>query len=148
MGRKEDDGGAVGAAGRRPGRVKRALPGPPHTYTMYGTRVEALGSAAVAQLTHARREAQVAADQESTEDRAAMVVAAMESESRAAEAECRPAGVASAQQGGRGTAAEEPVVAPVEVTDGQQEEDLEPAVGGVQHSGGLLPPLSTGRTAG
>ena len=116
----------------------------------YGTRVEALGSAAVAQLTDARREVQVTADQKSTESRAAMAVAARERESRAAEAECRPAEVARAhwQQESRGTAAEEPVVEPVEVTDGQQEEDLEPAVGGVQHSGGLLPPLSTGRTAG
>ena len=44
MGRKEDGGGAAGAAGRRPGRVEQVLPGPPHIYTMYGTRVEALGS--------------------------------------------------------------------------------------------------------
>ena len=55
--------------------------------------------------------------------------------------------VASAQRENRGTVVEEPVVAPVEVTDGQKEEALEPAVGGVQQSGGLLPPLSTGRTA-
>ena len=101
----------------------------------------------VAQLTYARREVQVAAGQESAEDRAVMAVAARERESRAAEAECRPAEVASAQQESRGAAAEEPVVAPVEVTDGQQEEDLEPAAGGVQQSGGLLPPVSTGRTA-
>ena len=55
MGRGEGDGGAAGTARRRPGRVKRALPGPLYIYTMYGTRVEALGSAAVTQLTDARR---------------------------------------------------------------------------------------------
>ena len=38
------------------------------------------------------------------------------------------------------------MVAPVEVTDGQQKETLGTAVGGVQQSGGLLPPLSTSRT--
>ena len=39
------------------------------------------------------------------------------------------------------------MVTPIEVTDGQQEEDSEQAVGEVQQLGGLLPPLSTKRTA-
>ena len=46
MGRKEGDGGAAGTARQRPHRAKRTLPGPPYIYTMHGTRVEALGSAA------------------------------------------------------------------------------------------------------
>ena len=88
----------------------------------------------------------MAVDQESAENRAAMAVVARERESQAAEAECRPTAVASAQQENRGTAVEGPMVAPVEVTDGQQKETLGTAVGGVQQSGGLLPPLSTSRT--
>ena len=113
--------------------------------TVYGARVEALGSAAVAhaQLTDAGRGVQVAADQEGIEDWATMAVAARGE----AEAECRPVKVARAQQESRGTAAEGPVVEPVGVADGQQEGGLGPAVWGVQQSGGLLPPLLTGRTA-
>ena len=99
------------------------------------------------QLADARREVQVAVDQESAENRAAMAVVARERESQAAKAECRPAALASAQQESRGTIVEEPMVAPVEVTGGQQQETLATAVGEVQQSGGLLPPLSAVRAA-
>ena len=64
--RKEGGDGAAGTARQRSGRAKRTLPGPPHIYTMYGTKVEARGSAAVEQLSDARREVQVAADRKKT----------------------------------------------------------------------------------
>ena len=63
--------------------------------TMYGTKVEALGSAAVAQLADTRREVKAAADREDAENRAAV---ARERENQAAEAGCLPEGVTSAQQ--------------------------------------------------
>ena len=52
--------------------MKQVLPGPPGVYTLYSTRVEAVGSAAVDQLVDARREVQEAMDQEGAEDRAAV----------------------------------------------------------------------------
>ena len=144
LGGKEDDGGATGAVVRRPGRKKQVLPGPPYIYTVYDTKVEAEGSAAVVLLEDTRREVQAAADREEAENRSA---AARRRETQAAEMRCLSEGVASAQQGDKGAGAEGSTDALREATDGQQDGDSEQAVEEVQPPGGLLPPLSTNRTA-
>ena len=77
--REEGDDGAKGGEDRRPpyvwsgsGSVEQVLPGPPGVYTLYITRVEAVGSAAVGQLAETRCEVQEAVDRGTAEDRAAV----------------------------------------------------------------------------
>ena len=129
LGGEEHDGGARRGVDRREpyvyggsGRVKQVLPGPPGVYTLYSTRAEAVGSAAVEQLVDQRREVQEAMDQEGAEDRAA---AGRMREAQQAEI--------SAQQEGGGAAGEE-------VMDGRHVGGLEQTAGEVRRQGGLLPP--------
>ena len=58
--------------------MKQVLPGPPGAYSLYGTRVEAVGSAAVDQVTDARRGVQEAPGQEGAGVRAAAGMAGEE----------------------------------------------------------------------
>ena len=90
VGREEGGGGAVGTVRARPGRMKKVLPGPPGIYSVIGTRVEALGLAAVAQISNVRREVQMGADNESA-GREVVMTAANQTAVATGMAECRPA---------------------------------------------------------
>ena len=128
MGEKRDDAAKGGGDRRLPyvwcgsGRVKQVLPGPPGVYSLYGTRVEAVGSAAVDQIADARRAVQEALEQEGAEGRAA--AGRMRGEQQAE---------ASVQQEGGGAAGEG-------VVNGRHREHREQAPGRVRQSSGLLPP--------
>ena len=90
--------------------------------------MEALGLAAVAQISNVRREVQTAA--ESTGREVARQSVANQTAVAAGMAECRPV-VTSAGQGSEGAAGEGAVVVAVEVPGGQQEGGLVTAVGEV-----------------
>ena len=142
--REKGDDGANGGEDRRSpyvwsgsGRATQVLPGPLGVYTIYSTRVEAVGSTDVEQLAETRRAVQEAEYHEAAEDRTAV---ARTREDQEAEARCLSVRVASAQQQGRGAAGEE-------ATDRRQEEGQERAAGEMRRSSGLIPSPSVNKTA-